>query len=183
MNTPNVISLCRLMCAPLTVWLVLEERFAIAFWIFVAAGASDAVDGFIARRWNLRTTLGSYLDPLADKALLVSAFVALGAVHRVPPWLVILVVFRDLLIVGGKLLMLVIAPSRAPVRPLLVSKVNTAAQIALTVAVLAASGLGMNDEGLMGAAFALVGITTTISGAAYVGEWLRRLDRLAGDSP
>ena len=96
-NLPNILSFCRLLAVPIAVWLMLDQHFTAAFWLFVAAGLTDAIDGFLAKRFGWETELGSYLDPLADKALLVSVFVVLGWTGHIPLWLTIMVVFRDLL--------------------------------------------------------------------------------------
>jgi cardiolipin synthase len=173
-SIPNLISLARLFAVPLTVWLLLEARYASAFWVFAAAGASDALDGFIAKRFNRRSVLGSYLDPLADKALLVSVYVALGHVDAIPVWLVILVVFRDILIIGGALLLYTLKQSLR-MRPLLISKLNTATQILLVVAVLLGLGYGIDDMGSVRLLVYLAALTTFASGAAYVVSWSRRV--------
>ena len=96
----------------------------IAFLLFLAAGVSDAVDGFLAKRFGMTTELGAYLDPLADKVLIVSIYVTLGINDVIPRWLVILVVSRDILIVGGIMLSWVIGKP-VKIKPLLVSKLNT----------------------------------------------------------
>ena len=103
-NLPNLISLMRLLLVPLTVWLILSNAYALAFATFLVAGISDGFDGFLARRFDWRTRLGAYLDPLADKALVVSVFVTLGLLKMIPAWLVIMVVSRDALIVGAVVL-------------------------------------------------------------------------------
>ncbi|MGH6946651.1 MAG: CDP-alcohol phosphatidyltransferase family protein, partial [Kiloniellales bacterium] len=95
---PNLITLARLLVVPVAVYVILTEAFVAAFWIFVLAGISDAIDGAIAKRFRVTSELGAYLDPLADKALLVSVYVTLSQVDQLPVWLVILVVFRDVLI-------------------------------------------------------------------------------------
>ena len=174
---PNLISLGRLMAVPVAVWLILSDRFTAGFWLFIAAGVSDGIDGFIARRFGLRTTIGSYLDAIADKALLVAVYVALGAQGYLPAWLVILVVFRDLLIVGGAILYRMVAGA-FDMRPLLISKVNTAAQIALAGLVLAELGLGLAYPPVTILLIDLVGATTLLSGAAYVGIWGWRIARM-----
>jgi cardiolipin synthase len=173
-NLPNLITLGRLLSVPLAVWFVLNGALTAAFWLFVLAGFSDAVDGFIAKRFDWRSKLGGLLDPIADKALLVSMFVTLGIAQALPNWLVILVVFRDLLIVGGFLLALALTQ---PMRwePLVISKVNTALQIALVAAVLANLGLGIGYDRLMGGLIYAVGATTVLSGAAYLVRWARAL--------
>lgn len=174
MNLPNLITLGRLLCVPLAVWLVLANQLAAAFWLFVAAGLSDAIDGFIAKRFDQRSRLGALLDPLADKALLVSMYVTLGIDGDLPNWLVILVVFRDVLIIGGFLLVSALAQSMRW-EPLAVSKLNTALQIGLIALVLARLGLGMTDFGIAKGLVYAVAATTVISGGGYLVRWARAL--------
>jgi cardiolipin synthase (CMP-forming) len=171
---PNLITLGRLLCVPVAIWLVLAGELAAAFWLFVAAGLSDAVDGFIAKRFDQRSRLGALLDPIADKALLVSMYVTLGVSNHLPTWLVILVVFRDVLIVGGFLLVVTLAQ---PMRwePLVISKLNTALQIALVALVLAQLGLEFRDFGVRGPLIYAVAATTILSGGGYLVRWWRTL--------
>jgi cardiolipin synthase len=172
LSLPNFISLGRLLAVPVAVWLILTGKFGLAFWVFVAAGVSDAVDGFLAKRMNAQTELGKVLDPLADKALLVAVYVTLGQAGHLPVWLVILVVFRDLLIVGGIILSHTLGrPVR--MRPLLVSKINTGAQIVLAGGVLAVLGLDLRVDQLILPLVWLVAATTAISGGAYLVNWAR----------
>lgn len=173
MNLPNLITLARLLSVPLTVWLILIDQMAVAFWLFVAAGISDAVDGFLAKRLDASTDLGRFLDPVADKALLVSVYVALGVLTHLPNWLVILVVFRDFLIVGGALLIRIFTEQVMRFEPLRISKVNTAMQITLIAVVLGRLGLGVGDGGLTQALIYVVAATTFTSGAAYLVRWYR----------
>jgi cardiolipin synthase len=173
-SVANFITLARLLAAPVAIWLVLADQMAPAFWLFVAAGLSDAVDGFIAKRFDQRSRLGALLDPVADKVLLLSMFVTLGVAGHLPDWLVILVVFRDILIIGGFLLASAVEHPIAT-KPLYVSKLNTALQIALVAVVLAQLGLGFGD---FGAKLALVliyatALTTVLSGAGYLVRWAR----------
>lgn len=181
-SLPNVITIGRLIAVPVMVWLIVSREMTLAFWLFVAAGISDGVDGFIAKRFNAESLLGSYLDPLADKVMLVSIYVTLGIEGRIDPWLVILVVFRDGMIVGGTLLSELIGP---PVRmkPLFISKVNTAAQIILAAFVLAQLGLGFEIYGIAGVAQYFVGATTVFSGALYVQQWLSGSGEFIDDKP
>lgn len=175
MNLPNLITLGRLLSVPLAIWLVLSGEMAAAFWLFVAAGASDAVDGFLAKRFDRRSELGALLDPIADKTLLVGMYVTLGIAGHLPNWIVILVVFRDLLIVGGFLLVMTLAHAMRW-EPLLVSKLNTALQIALIAVVLAQLGLGVADVGpLRLLLIYAVAATTLISGAGYLMRWAKAL--------
>ena len=101
MSIPNIITLGRILLVPFIVWAIASSQMEIAFAIFVVAGVSDAVDGFLAKRFNMASELGALLDPLADKALLVSIYVALGIWGAVPRWIVILVVSRDIMIVSA----------------------------------------------------------------------------------
>jgi cardiolipin synthase len=169
-NLPNLITLGRLLCVPLAIWLVLADDLGAVFWLFVAAGLSDAIDGFIAKRFDQRSRLGALLDPLADKALLVSMYVTLGVAGHLPTWLVILVVFRDVLIIGGFLLVTALAQSMRW-EPLFISKLNTALQIALIAVVLGRLGLGVPDFGVGRILIYAVAATTVISGAAYLVRW------------
>lgn len=164
---PNLITFARLCAVPAAVWLMLNHRLDQAFLVFVGAGLSDAVDGWLARVRNARSTLGALLDPVADKALLVSVYVTLAAINVLPDWLAILVVFRDLLIVGGVILLWVMGvPAR--IRPLMISKANTAAQIALAALALLLKGFDLSAPMLLDATIWLVAITTFASGVAYV---------------
>jgi len=176
LNLPNLISLTRLLLVPLTIWLIFDTCYGIAFWILVAAGISDALDGFIAKRFDSRTRLGALLDPVADKAMLVSVYVTLGMTHQLWAWLVILVVFRDLMIVGGFLLIQFVGLPKQ-YDPLYISKVNTGVQITLVGFVLARLGLGI-DTGSADFVLSLsVAATTVLSGSSYLVRWTRILTR------
>ena len=173
MNIPNSISLGRLLAVPVTIWLIIAGQIQGAFWVFVAAGVSDAVDGFVAKRFGRRTELGRYLDPLADKTLLVSIYITLGMQGHLPAWLVLLVVTRDLLIVGGALLSALLSQPLS-LQPAPISKANTAAQIALAAFVLGQIGFAVPMEEITQGVIYVVAITTGVSGANYLGAWLRR---------
>jgi len=173
LTLPNIITLARLIAVPATVWLILQKRLDLAFLVFAAAGLSDALDGWLARVLNARSQIGALLDPMADKALLVCVYVTLAAIQVLPDWLAILVVFRDVLIVGG-LLLLWMAGQLPAIRPLLISKVNTVAQIALAAAALFTAGFGPALAPAVEAMVWLVAATTLASGAAYVVQAARR---------
>jgi len=179
LNAANLITLGRLLSVPVLVWLILAGQFAAAFWMFVLAGISDAVDGFIAKRFDMRTQIGALLDPVADKTLLVSTYVTLGVAGQLPTWLVILVVSRDLMIVGGFLLVQLLGASTRW-EPLMVSKANTALQIVLVALTLARLAFAFDDHRLgVGLVYA-VAATTVLSGAAYLVRWAHSL---AGTEP
>jgi cardiolipin synthase len=167
----DAITLMRLGAVPFAVWLVLRHHLAITFWLFVAAGISDAVDGWLARRnGGAGSALGRVIDPVADKALLVTMFLTLSAISVLPDWLAILVVFRDALIVGGVLVLSVLGQPVA-IRPLYISKLNTALQIVLVAIALLLAGSGRHDllaASWLSALIWTVAATTTASGAAYV---------------
>jgi len=170
-NLPNTITVGRLLAVPVMVWLIVSDRMSAAFWLFVAAGVSDGVDGFIAKRFNAASRLGSYLDPIADKVMLVCIYITLGIEDQISSWLVILVVFRDALIVGGALLSQVLDHS-LKVRPLFISKVNTVAQILLAAIVLAELGAVVPDFPLIDGLEFVVAATTAGSGGVYLIRWL-----------
>jgi cardiolipin synthase len=177
MSIPNLISLARLMAVPVMIYLLLNGSYFSAFWLFVAAGVSDAIDGYIAKQFGQATILGSYLDPLADKALLVGVYITLGHENLLPTWLVILVVFRDLVIIGGVVL-LHISTNSVKMKPLIVSKINTAAQIFLVAIVLA----NLAFSQLSWSAFVLILVyivtaTTLASGGAYIVRWGRNMEQ------
>lgn len=176
MSLPNLITIARILLVPLIVLLILSQRMTFAFALFVVAGLSDGVDGFIAKRYNQITELGAYLDPIADKLLLVSIYVTLGWLHQLPEWLVILVVARDLLIVGAFLLSWVMGVN-IKIAPLMVSKINTTVQIILAGFVLANLGFGLNLSGIIELSIYVVATFTILSGVAYLIEWMNDMAR------
>ncbi|MBK18012.1 MAG: CDP-alcohol phosphatidyltransferase [Rhodospirillaceae bacterium] len=181
MSLPNLISLARLLAVPVMIYLILNGYYLAAFGLFVAAGVSDAVDGYIAKKMGQATVLGSYLDPLADKALLVGVYVTLGHAELLPTWLVILVVFRDILIVGGVVL-LHISTNNVKMHPLIVSKINTVAQIVLVVVVLADLAFPQLSWSLLVMLMIyFVTATTLASGGAYIVSWGKNVDSKNGN--
>jgi cardiolipin synthase len=170
MSLPNLITIGRILLVPLTVWLIVTNQFALAFVTFISAGVSDAVDGFIAKRYGMITELGTYLDPIADKALLVSIYVSLGFQEHLPAWLVILVVSRDVLIVGGVVLAWIV-DRPMPMQPRIVSKINTAGQIVLAGAVLLLLAMEVPDMRVVDFAIWAVAGLTVWSGTVYLIDW------------
>ena len=171
LNLPNVITLGRIILVPVIFWLLVNGSTKYAFLVFVCAGISDAVDGFIAKRYKLETELGGYLDPLADKLLIVSIYVALGVAKQLPSWLVIAVVSRDILIVVGVLLAWLLGNPLA-MKPRAVSKANTAAQIVLAATVLADEGFQLGAGPLRDGLVWITGGLTLASLGVYLGDWL-----------
>jgi cardiolipin synthase (CMP-forming) len=165
-NLANIVTFFRLCAVPLAFWLVLDHRIDMAFWLFVAAGLSDALDGWLARRFG-GNAVGAVMDPVADKALLVTMYITLAAVGVLPAWLAILVVFRDILIVGGFAVLSMLRHT-VHVDPLYVSKLNTVLQIVLIAISLLQGGFGVGVPGLVLIVTWCVVLTTVASGAAYV---------------
>ena len=173
-NIPNFITMGRILAVPVIFWLLINNETKLAFFIFLAAGVSDAVDGYLAKRFNWQTELGAYLDPLADKLLIVSIFVAMGTSGQLPLGLVLAVVTRDLLIVTAVLLSwLMDHPVR--IKPLVISKANTTAQIILASLVLADEGFGLGLGTLRTAMVWITGIFTVLSLGAYLVAWQRHM--------
>jgi cardiolipin synthase len=175
LSIPNLITLARILAVPVILWAITSGETRIAFALFLAAGLSDLVDGFLAKRFGMATELGAYLDPLADKAMIVSIYVALGIVEAIPRWLVILVVSRDIMIVSAVILSwLVDKPVK--LKPIAVSKLNTVAQIVYATVVLAALTFGWEIPLVMGVLIGLVTVLTLLSVAFYLAEWARHMN-------
>lgn len=169
---PNLITLARLCAVPGTIWLIIHGRLDWAFVLFATAGISDAVDGWMARRWHIRSALGAVLDPVADKALMVGTYVTLAATGIMPDWLAILVVFRDVLIMGGVVVLYLLGtPPR--MRPSRISKLNTVVQILYAGLVLLLAGFGPGLGWAMDVMAWGVAVITALSGLAYAREAMR----------
>jgi cardiolipin synthase (CMP-forming) len=174
MTIPNIITIGRLIIVPFVIVMIMQERWGMAFVLFAVAGISDGIDGFIARHFDMRSELGAYIDPLADKSLLVSIYVSLAIVGAIPSWLAIVVVSRDLMIVSAIVLSWIMARP-VVIKPLLVSKLNTAAQIGFAALALAANAYGFNLAGFGDIAMVAVAALTVASAGAYLGGWLRHM--------
>lgn len=173
-NLPNLITIMRLFLVPLIIDLIVNASWTESFLVFVFAGLSDAVDGFLARHLNLRTELGAYLDPLADKALLVSIYVTLSVVQVLPVWITILVVARDVMIMGAVVISWLMTKP-VEIRPLFVSKANTTAQIGLAAFVLAGKASGMQYSRWLDVLLACVFCLTVASTIAYLTQWFKHM--------
>jgi cardiolipin synthase (CMP-forming) len=173
-NIPNLLTLARILLVPVAIWLIISNAYAAAFFVLVAAGVTDALDGFLAKRFGWTTQLGAYLDPLADKLLLVSTFIALGLQLLLPAWLVIMVVTRDILIVSAVLLSAVIGEN-LEVRPVAISKLNTVVQIALALLILAGAGFSFDWQIAQMVATYATALLTVASAGVYLWGWLQRM--------
>jgi cardiolipin synthase len=170
-NIPNFITLARVMSVPVIFWLLVNGHARGAFIAFLLAGVSDAIDGFLAKRYGWTSELGAYLDPLADKILVVSIYVALAVAREIPLWLVVAVVSRDILILLAVLLSwLMDRPLH--IKPSAVSKLNTAAQLMLATAVLADNAFSLDLEITRQVLIWTTGVLTFLSLGAYVRTWI-----------
>lgn len=178
-DLPNLITALRILLVAPFAWALLNGVYGFALFLFALAGASDGLDGYLARHYGWHSALGAVLDPLADKLLLVTAYLALGALTFVPVTLVVAVLARDVIIVAGagayRLWF-----GHLEVAPSLISKLNTALQVALAVVAIASYGLdwlpAWSADVLVVAVFA----STLLSGAHYVVIWSVRAWRESG---
>jgi cardiolipin synthase len=176
-HLPNLITFLRIVaCVPLARWIADDEARA-AFWLAFAVGASDVLDGFLARRFRWQSELGGRLDPVADKLFLVCAFVSLWLIGALPTWLIVLVMVRDLVIVAGAIAYHNLVEP-VPGEPSALGKASTVAQVMLALIVLARlAGLPMPlfaTDALIG----IVAMLAVVSGASYVWIWTARARRV-----
>lgn len=174
MTLPNLITVGRLLLVPAIIWFIADGAFTAAFIIFVIAGISDGIDGFIARQFDLRSRLGTYLDPIADKALLVSIYLSLTFIDEMAGWLALLVASRDIFIIGGVILAWIL-DRPIEVKPLIISKINTAGQIILAAFVLGDLAFSTGLDDIRDIAVWVVGVLTIASAAAYLIDWARHM--------
>ena len=170
-NIPNALSFARLVATPLIGWLIATRHMEAAFYVFILAGVTDALDGYLARRLNLQTDMGRIIDPLADKALLVTTYIMLGVIHYLPTWIVILVVGRDFLIVLAYGISNLFGVRIKP-EPVILSKLNTTLQIALVAFVLLQSGYELAMGGFIELLLYATALTTILSWLQYLTLWL-----------
>ena len=135
MNIPNLITIFRILLVPFFIIYMINQRILASLVVFVIAGLSDAADGFIARAFHKKTNMGTYLDPLADKILLVSAFITMAMFKMLPPWLAVLTVSRDIIILLG-VLILVLNNYPVKVKPSILSKATTLFQVVTIIIIL-----------------------------------------------
>ena len=174
LNLPNAITIGRILLVPFTVWLIISGANLAAFITFLVAGLSDAVDGFLARKFGAQTELGAYLDPIADKALLVSIYVALAITGVMPNWLAILVATRDVLIIGAVVLSRVMEKPMA-MKPMWISKLNTTAQISYAGVALGFLAFDLDLQMILYVSITAVAMLTVLSGGLYMHSWVRHM--------
>lgn len=173
-NIPNAITLVRILMVPLFLSFLAEGSMDLALIVFVTAGVSDGIDGAIARVTNTRTELGAHMDPAADKLLLVSAFIALGIKEMVPLRLMILVIVRDVVILGAYLVSAAMAGQSMPMRPTMWGKISTFLQISCVgLVLLKYAGWLVSPPFILTSVFIATGVAAVISGAGYMLDGLR----------
>ncbi len=168
---PNIITMFRIATVPVLILLLHDQYYGWAFLVFLIAGISDGLDGFIAKRFDMASELGAILDPLADKALIFSSYLMLMILGDLPFWLFLTVVFRDVLILVGSLIY-VAFNGKVKMAPSYLSKLNTFMQISLVVAILAQKTFGQDYVTFTDYLVIATFITTILSGVHYVWVWV-----------
>lgn len=179
---PNLLTLLRIAACPVLVLLLRGGGYDMAILLFLAAGITDGLDGYIAKRYNCVSNLGAILDPIADKLLIASAYIMLAILQDIPFWLLVVVMFRDLVIVVGYLV-LVVMGEEIPMKPTYISKINTFLQISLVMAVLSGKADWVHIPFVVHALVIGVLITTVTSGSQYVWAWGIRRDPPKSSAP
>jgi len=174
MTLPNLITTLRIILTPIFVIYLMRENFLAALVVFIIAGLSDGADGLIARWFNQKSKMGAFLDPLADKILLVAAFVVLSVRHFIPSWLTVMAISRDILILLGVLIMFLNRMDIA-IRPSIVSKVTTCLQLGTVFMVLSKDYLPFLFH-LKIYVFWVTGIFTISSGLHYMYYWFKVME-------
>lgn len=173
MNLPNALTVLRIILVPVIIICLIQAQHRNALFLFILAGITDALDGFFARILKQKSVLGSYLDPLADKALISSCFVTLSIIGGIPAWLTVIVISRDFIILLGiSVLTLLSVPFE--VKPTVVSKVTTAFQLlSVFLALLFAAYPLHLDSEWISVVYWITALLTVVSGLNYLlrGIW------------
>lgn len=172
-DIPNLITVLRILLVAPIAWVLLRQEFALALALFFVAGFSDALDGFLAKRYGWTSRLGALLDPLADKALLVTCYASLTWIGLLPFWLLVLVVSRDVVIVAGAVAYN-FRIERLEAEPTLISKLNTLLQILLVLLVIFQQITPWVEAGWIRLLIYAVTVSVVWSGLDYVVTWSRR---------
>ncbi|MDD5329795.1 MAG: CDP-alcohol phosphatidyltransferase family protein [Sulfuricella sp.] len=178
-NLANAVTSVRAVLAPVLVYLLGRGLYEFALWAFLAAGLSDALDGFLARRLHQLTRFGAILDPVADKLVIVSSAIALAAQDLLPLWLVLLIVARDVVIVAGAVSFR-LRFGHLDMAPLPAGKASTFAQIGLILLVLLQAASWLDASAWLPALHVLTGAVAVASGAQYVAVWGSKALRQSG---
>lgn len=176
-NIPNTLTLLRIILVPVFVMALIYGRYSVAFAIFLIATLTDCLDGMIARRTGQKTPLGAFLDPLADKSILMTSFIIFAYLNWIPKWLTIVVISRDLIVVFGWILLYIIYGA-VKVDVTYTGKLAIASQFILIVYTLASINFSIIPKPSLWL-YILVGLLTTYSGLHYIYRGLR-YDRAQG---
>lgn len=178
MNIANFITVIRLLITPFIIWLILSSFYKLSFIFFILSGLSDAIDGLIAKKFNQITVLGSYLDPLADKILIVSSILVLGFIGIIPSWLLILIVSRDLAILGAVVISWLME-SDLKIKPIFSSKLNTLLQFLYIGLILLnlSNFISLNilEDIIIPYFTYIIGFFTSLSWFIYLILWLKNI--------
>lgn len=170
---PNAISVMRILLVAPILWFIVHGRFDLALILFFLAGLSDGLDGFLAKQFSWHTRIGALLDPIADKLLVAGTFITLAYTGNIPVWLAAVVVFRDVVIIGGATVYnFLIRPVEG--EPTLISKLNTAFEMFFVLFILSRNGYGWPDRITTDVLGAAILVTVVISGTDYVWSWSQR---------
>jgi len=173
LNIPNVLTLARILITPFIIYAILEHQAVLALVLMAIAGVTDMLDGAIARYFNQRTTVGAYIDPMADKLLLISTIVTLYLIGQIPLFLFLAVIFRDVIIVLGAIAYEMIT-HKLEIQPSIASKITTFLQITLVLVVLSEMAWQVPGADVMYLSIWLTFAFTCISGIQYMIVWMRK---------
>jgi cardiolipin synthase len=175
LTIPNLITTLRILLTPLFIIFLIQGRYHKALFVFFLAGVSDLADGLIARTWHQKSPLGTFLDPLADKLLLSASFVTLSVCRLIDPWLTVVVISRDVILVLGTIL-LKLTDLPIVIKPTLAGKWTAACQM-LTVGVVLLGTIWPLNPGLLQVWFWFTGGLTAVSGIQYIYSGLKMVGR------
>lgn len=173
MNIPNILTFFRILLVPVFVTLIIYEQVFYAFLVFIIAGVTDVLDGFIARVFNQKTDLGAHIDPIADKLLLVTSYIILAIKGIIPPWLSVLVISRDIFILTG-VLILFLNHKSVEIKPTFFGKASTLIQVTTVVIALSVSQLHVLQPFLIWSIY-LAAVLTLFSGFHYAVIWIGKM--------
>ena len=169
LNLPNCLTLFRILTIPVFLELLAYHFFWEALLVFAIGGFTDFLDGFVARRMNQQTAVGAYLDPVADKLLIVTSFIMLGSMGGIPVWLAVIVVARDVLILLGYGIIYMLVEERLQVRPSLIGKWSTMLQLlTLAIALFMLHDARLISERVLDFFIAATALATIVSGCQYL---------------
>lgn len=174
MNIPNLLTLARILLTPLLVIFLIDKKYELAFLVFVVAGVTDGLDGFIARIMRQKTRIGAILDPIADKALLASSYITMAVIGIIPDWLAVTVISRDIIIVFG-VMVLLLFHSGVEICPSIISKLTTLFQLLTVFFVLGGMVMKITCHPLVTSLYVITAVLTIASGLHYLYKGVKML--------